>query len=472
MTITAPNGKTVAQRPQIVYPCVTLFFERDSLLEKLLQMLGPYASLRVLRIGLLGFSCGIPLFLTSSTLAAWLKEIGTPYATIGAFGLVSLPYGLRFFWAPFLDCLSIPYLSNRFGQRRSWLLFSQFILLGALLGFVVVGPSPKIPIMVGLSLCVSIAAATQDILMLAYQLESLPQSHYGAGEATGILGYRLGMILSGAGALYFSSYIPWNFVYGMMGLFVLVGIFTVLGSPSLPLESSKTLSHPSQSIRQYLYRTVVTPLKDFKTQKNWILFLLLMFLFNMGDNLIGHMSNVFYLDMGFSKAEIAQGSKVFGTVMSSLGGLAGGVLIIRLGFLKSLLIFGTLHGISNLMYIAVAHSGNYLPLFYLSIGLEYLTGGMRTTALFAYQLTLCNRKYAAAQLALLTSCFSLGRTCFSALSGGLVNFLGWIPFFYIAVLSSIPGLLIAYILYSREKTTLKIRPNFPQSPSSRSRSDS
>jgi len=306
--------------------------------------------------------------------------------------------------------------------------------------------------------CVTFFAATQEIVMLAYQAERLGRSQFGAGEAMCVFGYRMGMLVSGAGALHLSNFFTWNEIYLFMSLLCIVGIITTL-SISEPkvlhnnnydyqdkyLKKYKSvysnLSHSASKILVLIHHSILSPFVDFVKNPGWYVVILIMLFYKLGDNLIGTMSNLFYLDLGFTSSEIAGASKVFGMWATILGGFVGGMLISRLGMIKSIFIFGLMHGFSILMYIFLEKFEGGVYFLYLSIALENITGGMRTTALFAFQFTLCNVSYAATQLALLTSCVHLGRTLCSSISGWLVDNLGWLDFFYLATISTIPSLI-------------------------------
>lgn len=426
-------------------------------LQHIKSWLGIYLQKRLLIIALLGFASGIPLFLTSSTLTFWLEELGYDYASNSFFAIASLPYALKFLWAPFIDRLSLPYFTKRFGRRRGWMILSQVLLMACLVGYWVFGPSIK------LTLLTTFFAATQVVLMLTYQMESLERKQYGPGDAIGVLGARIGMIVSGAGALYLSAIIPWGAVYAVMAACVGIGLITTLlieePQPIINKESKNQelkideylKSHPrlnkkSATILSWIYAAVICPFTDFMKQKGWLAALLIMFIYKFSDNIIGSMPNLMYLELGYSKLEIANATKVFGIIASMLGGLIGGIIVVRHGFLRSLLFCDGVHILASFMYMATYYYGYDLTFLYIAIALEHVTAGMRTTALFSYQLVLSNPMYAATQLALLTSIVDLGRTTFAPLSGYIVEQFGWIQLYQIAILGSIPSLMLCFYL--------------------------
>ncbi|MCP4923684.1 MAG: AmpG family muropeptide MFS transporter [bacterium] len=430
-----------------------------NLLRTVLELMSVYADRRIWIMGLLGFASGLPLLLTSSTLAFRLDALGVTYTKIGLFSIATLPYALKFLWAPLVDRLPIPFLSNWLGRRRSWLLLSQVALVGALAALALVNPAENLMFTALLLFFVAFSAAIQEIVMLAYQAERLGRSQFGAGEAMTVFGYRMGMLVAGAGALYLSTFLSWSEIYLFMAILGAIGITTTLSitEPNVPVGEEIRLrekrikeylqSHPKLGARSALFfswvhAAIISPFVDFMKNPGWYVVIGIMLFYKLGDNLIGSMSNLFYVDLGFTPAEIASASKVFGMWATILGGFLGGMFINRLGMMKSLFIFGLFHGISNLMYIILAKSGGGIALLYTSIALENVTGGMRTTALFAFQFTLCNVSYAATQLALMTSCVHFGRTMFSSLSGWLVDTLGWVDFFYLATSATIPSLML------------------------------
>lgn len=430
---------------------------------------GVYADRRVFIMSLLGLSCGIPLLLTASTLSLWLKQAGLSNTKIGALSLCALPYTIKFVWSPFIDRLNLPFLTRHLGRRRGWLLFSQVMLILNILIISWIDPGQNLTLTMIFAGAIAFCSATQDVVMLAYQIERLGRNQYGAGEAMGIFGYRMGMLTSGAGALYLAEFLTWSQVYQLMALFVGVGLITTLciAEPK-PVFSEESLArerkaheylinHPQFKGWQahtlsWLYGAVVCPFSDFVRNNFWVVALLIMLFYKLSDNLIGNMSNIFYTDIGFSKSEIASASKVFGMANSILGGFIGGILIVRIGIIQALFFSALIHGVSLFLYVLMAKVGYNLEMLYFTVAIEHITGGMRTTALFAYQMTLCNPVYAATQFALLTSVVHFGRTTTASLSGWLVDQLGWVNFFNLCAASSIVSLLLVIWLSKLEKT--------------------
>ena len=301
-------------------------------------------------------------------------------------------------------------------------------------------------------------------LIFGYQFERLGPTQYGAGEATLVFGYRLGMLLAGAGSLYMATWMTWNQVYQSMALISLVGVLFTFRIAEPDFKPNKEAKQREQNIQEYLkshpklsprqaavlswcYGALVCPFTDFaRSHKGWVLILLLMFFYRLGDNLIGNMSNIFYAEWGYTNQEIAQASKIFGMGATILGGFVGGLVVTRWGMMKGLFYCCLFHAFATLAYLWVYEQGHDMTALYTSIALENITGGMRVTALFAYQLTLCSSSYAATQLSLMSSLIEFGRATCSSLSGWLVTSVGWKSFFIIASLASFPPLFIVILL--------------------------
>jgi len=430
------------------------------------QLVEVYAEPRILIMLAIGFSCGIPLLLTASTLALWLKQSGLSYSKIGTISLCALPYTFKFVWAPFLDHLNIPYLTNKLGRRRSWLLLSQLMLIVCIVGLSLNHPQNNLNITIMFATGIAFASATQDIIMLAYQVERLKPQQYGAGEAMGIFGYRMGLLTSGAGALYLAESLTWNQVYQIMAALILVGVVTTLciKEPAIykkrnnQVKLIKKLKALSR-LRMWLFEAVISPFIDFSKRNNWVLAIAIMFLYKISDNLIGNMSNIFFTDIGFTKSQIASASKVFGMANSILGGLLGGIIIMRLGLVKSLFISALIHGLSILLYVVMDQVGPNMSLLYGTIAIEHITGGMRTVALLNYQMLLVNPHFAATQFALLTSIVHMGRTYVASLSGYIADYFGWSIFFTISAAATLVSLLLIILLARDPKSTLKLTIN-------------
>ena len=426
-----------------------------------------YMERRVLVILLLGFSSGLPLLLVYSTLSAWLKESDVSLTMIGLFSWASTAYALKFLWAPLVDRMPLPILTKLLGQRRGWLIFSQIMVALTMLGLG--GTDPTVDLW-GTALwatALAFASATQDIVIDAYRVESLDEDQLGAGSGNYVLGYRLAMLAAGAGALFVADGFGWFAAYAAMAALMGVGMITVLASPE-PVRSQPTdqqerdarlvdflarnahLPKIMHGAAARIYEAVICPFTDFMTRPHWVMILLFVALYKYGEALLGVMANPFYLDLGFSKSEIAAVSKVYGLSMTIAGGLIGGVLVARYGIMKALLYAGILQCVANLAYTAQAMVGYSIPMLAMSISIENLTAGMATSAFVAYLSSLCNVAYTATQFALLTSLMSATRTVFASGGGWLADQMDWASYFIITTFAAVPGLVVLMWLIRRQ----------------------
>jgi len=418
-----------------------------------------YADRRVLSLLFFGFSSGLPLALTFGTLSLWLAEVGVSKTTIGLFALMGVPYTFKFLWSPVVDRADIPYLGRRLGRRRSWAVVTQTALMVTITGLGATDPVAQPGVTAILALLVAFFSATQDIVIDAYRVEILEERQYGAGAATIVLGYRLGMLVSGAGALYLASFVSWYATYGLMAVLMSVGLVTVLVNPEPAVRQSRESAEQEARIARYLearphlgskwarvaawvYGAVVGPFAEFMSRRGWVLVLLFILLYKFGDALAGVMGNPFYVELGFTKIQIASISKAFGLAATIFGGIVGGVLVSRIGIIKSLVVCGILQMVSNLMFALLAVVGADSVVLSLTIAVENLSGGMGTAAFVAYLSSLCNVAYTATQYALLSSFMAFGRTLLSSSGGWLADQMDWVSFFVLTTAAAIPGLIL------------------------------
>lgn len=398
-----------------------------------------YYDRRIVQIFFLGFVSGLPLPLTMGTLSLWMAETGVNKATIGAFALVGVPYTLKFVWSPLMDTIRIPVLGKSLGRRRSWIIISQITLCVALLGLGSTNPG-EAPLATALwAMLVAFCSASQDIVIDAFRVEMLDKKSYGAGAATIVLGYRIGMLFGGAGALYLASSSSWLAVYSAMAGLMVVGIITVLLSKEPAVQ---ILLEPGKKSASWLKTAVLDPFGEFALRKNWALILLFITSYKLGDAFLGNMMNPFFVDVGFSKIEIANVTKVFGLVATLVGAFIGGVLTSRHGTMKALLYCGLIHMFGNLIFVLQAWVGHDISLLMVTIAVENITGGMATTALVAYLSSLCNQKYTATQYALLSSFTATGRSILSSGAGVVASVVSWPIFFLLTSLVAVPAIAI------------------------------
>jgi len=426
------------------------------------KSLAVYLDPRMIVILLLGFSSGLPFALSFTTLSVWLAEHGVRKAEIGLFALVGMPYAWKFVWAPLVDGVRVPLLTRWLGQRRSWALVAQLGLAGSLIWLGSLDPSSQLGLMAWAALLVVFMAATQDIVIDAYRIEILGDHEQGAGSAMTQYGYRFGMLASGAGALYLSDHVSWSAVYAIEAALLSIGVVTVLFAREPPARQLRAGNRVEQLL--------IAPFSDFMKRPWWLLILVFVMLYRFPDSFLSVMANVFYKDVGFSNSEIASVSKIFGTVATLLGVFLGGLVVHRLGVLKSLFVCGIVQMLSNLMYITMAQQGRDVPTFAATIAAENISGGMTGVAFIAYLSSLCSPGFAGSQYALLSAVGLSTRNTLSASSGWLVERVGWSWFFGITALVAIPGMILLgfFLLSGRfdEKPVEQVSAAPPAAPGS------
>jgi len=415
-----------------------------------------YLEFRVILILLLGFSSGLPLLLVYGTLSAWLHDEGVSLTVIGWFSVASSAYALKFMWAPLVDRCPLPVLTPLMGQRRSWLLLSQLCVVGAILMLGGSNPGNDLALTAMCAVILAFASATQDIVVDAYRIEVLDETRMGAGAANYVVGYRIATFAAGAGALIIADQAGWFAAYAVMAALVLVGIFATIVGPEpdrqVDVDQADILVCPSKFDRiiDVLKRYVWMPFAEFMTRRNWVAVLLFIALYKYGDALLGVMANPFYLDIGFSKTEIGLVTKGFGLAMTLLGGVLGGAFVVRFGTLNALMIGGILQAASNGVFALQAWVGPELPMLFVTIGIENLTGGIGTIAFVAYLSGLCNVAYTATQFALLSSLMAFTRTVLASGGGWLADQIDWVSYFLLTGFAAIPGLIMLMWLMRRQ----------------------
>jgi MFS transporter, PAT family, beta-lactamase induction signal transducer AmpG len=418
-----------------------------------LASLAVYREPRLIAVLLMGFSSGLPLALTFATLSFRLAEQGVSRTAIGLFALVGVPYSVKFLWSPVIDRLPIPLFTATLGRRRGWALAIQPALAAAILGLGLADPRAAPGLTALAAVAVAFLSASQDIVIDAYRIELLRAEEQGAGAAATQWGYRFGMLAASAGALYAASFAGWRFAYGLMAALMLVGMATVWLTPEPggvrppePLPGRTALAR----LGAWLERAVVGPFRDMLSREGMLAILAFVILYKFGDALAGTMSNPLYVSLGFTKVEVADIGKIYGFAASLAGLALGGVVVLRLGVMRALLVCGVLQMLSNLMYALQAWAGHSVPVLALTIGVENLTGGMGSAAFVAYLSGLCNIAFTATQYALLSSLAAVGRTTLSASGGALADALGWGPFFLVSTAACLPGLaLLLWIMPAR-----------------------
>ena len=435
------------------------------------ETLAVYLKPRVLIVLFLGFSAGLPLALSGSTLLIWMREAGVDLGTIGLFALVGTPYTIKFLWAPIVDALDVPVLSALLGRRRGWLIFSQLLLIAAIVFLAFCNPAAS-PWLVALgALLVATASATQDIVIDAFRIESLPESEQAAGMASYVAAYRIGMLASTAGALFLVSGFEglgygkgaaWTAGYLAMAALVVVGIATVLVATEPEKSATAAAEHAAQAQNNPLERVAVaaySAFAEFLTRDMAIVALAFVVLYKFCDAFAGAMTAPFVIDLGFSRNDYAAIVKGVGLAATLIGGFAGGVLARAYPLVTSLWIGAFLQMASNLIFTWQAIVGVDLWALTLTIIVENFTGAIGTVIFVAYLSALCqNPLHTATQYALLTALAAVGRTYLSAGAGYVAEWSGWPMFFVISALTALPSLALLVWLQQRGHFAGLVRP--------------
>lgn len=396
-------------------------------------------SFRMLSLLLVGYSSGLPLLLIGSTLQAWMTDSGVDLTTIGFVSLLGLPYTLKFLWSPFIDRYTIPVLS----RRKGWMLLFQILLVGTIFSLSIVDPKENLLAVGIIALVLGFFSASQDIVIDAYRREILPDKELGFGNSVYVSGYRLGMIVAGAFALYLADQASWSTVYQIMALCMIPAIiFTIIA----PKEISAA---PPANMKE----AVIGPLKEFFSREGAFVFLLFILLYKVGDQMAANMTTPFILKIGYTKTDIATVAKTFGMIATIVGGLVGGAIMLRISMKAALVGFGILQAVSTLGFAALVS----MPVSFASLAtiitLENVAAGMGMAAYGAYMLSLTNKKFTATQYALLSSLMGITRVILPAPSGYMAEVMGWEMFFVVCTLMAIPGMLLLIPVFRMDKSS-------------------
>ena len=380
---------------------------------------------------IMGFACGLPLLLTISVLQAWMTEEGVDLAVIGMMALVGLPYTVKFLWAPFLDRFTLPFL----GRRRGWLLVAQLALMFSIVGLGLTDPGSNPWVVAFAAFLVTFFSASQDIVVDAYRREDLSDQELGLGSSLYVNGYRVGMLLASGGGLIMADHMPFSMVYLIMAGCMLVGVLTTLLAPE-PVTPAGT--------PQNMKEAVVDPMVEYFSRQGALWMLAFILAYKIGDTMASAMTTPFYLDIGFSKSEIGAVVKIFGFWATIVGGITGGVIMLRLGINRALWIFGFLQAISTAGFAVLARIGYSIPALSGVIAFENLSSGMGTAAFVAFMASITNKRFTATQYALLSSLMGIPRVLASAPTGLLAKNFGWLNFFIFCTLIAVPGMLLLF----------------------------
>jgi MFS transporter, PAT family, beta-lactamase induction signal transducer AmpG len=421
--------------------------------------LAVYLQRRVLIVMFLGFSSGLPLALSGSTLLIWMRESGVNLGTIGLFALVGTPYTVKFAWAPLIDALDIPVLSKLLGRRRGWLLLSQLLLIVAIVFLGSCDPSASALLVAFGALLVAAASATQDIVVDAFRVESLAESEQAAGMASYVAAYRIGMLASTAGALFVVSGFQslglthtaaWKAGYVVMAALVLIGIATTLFATEPEKSVTADAVHAHGNALARVIDAAVGAFSEFLSRDMAFVALAFVVLFKFTDALSGTMTAPFVIDLGFSRNEYAAIIKGVGLAATLVGGFAGGFVARALSLQASLLLGGILQALANLAFSWQAVVGLNAAWLTFAIVAENFTSAIGTVIFVAYLSALCrNPLHTATQYALLTALAAFGRTYLSSVAGFIATGVGWVWFFVICALAGLPALGLLAWLHKR-----------------------
>jgi len=418
-----------------------------------------YLQPRVLIVLMLGLSSGLPLALSGSTLLVWMREAGVDLGTIGLFALVGTPYTLKFIWAPLIDALHVPFFTRALGRRRGWLVFSQMLLIVAILLLALADPAQS-PLFVALgALLVAATSSTQDIVVDAFRVESLPESEQAAGMAAYVAAYRIGMLISTAGVLFLVSGFEstgiartsaWMWGYAAMAALVLIGTVTALMATEPEQSAQAEAATRNESAVTRVFHAAVGAFSEFLSRKDALAALAFVVLFKFTDAFSGTMTAPFVIDLGFTRNDYAAIVKGVGLAATLIGGFAGGFVARRYALAASLWIGAVLQAVANLAFSWLAIVGVNQWALALAISVENFTSAIGTVIFVAYLSALCrNPLHTATQYALLTALAAVGRTYLSAGAGYVAQATGWPVFFMISVLVAVPSLILLLWLQRR-----------------------
>ncbi len=419
----------------------------------MLESLKPFLKRPIMATFLLGISSGFPLTIVLSLMSGWLKDSGVSKTDIGLFALVTIPYLLKPLWAPFIDGIKLGAFARYFGHRRSWLLIIQVGLLIAIFTLTRFDPALDLKMVAILAIIITFFSASQDIVIDAYRIEIVDEKSLGHGATMINFGYRFGNLIAGYTGFVLADIWGWQAALSILGFLVIPGALAIfwVGEPE-PVEISKEEQKvsPVGGFSKFLYQSVFLPFKEFMTRPSWLVILLFVLFLKMGDALADLMMTPFHLELGFTKTEIANYSKFFGTIALLVGVAVGPFLYFRMGALKSLFVSAILMMLTNLIFIWAYYQGHDVTALAISVAAEKFATGVGGTLVVAYLSSLCNHAFTATQYALLSALAGVGRTIIGSSSGYLVDKFGWVDFFLITTAAAVPGIILLLMLWRRD----------------------
>lgn len=423
-----------------------------------------YLKPRVIGMLFLGFSAGLPLLLVGGTFSAWLRDLGVELTAIGFLSWVGMAHSIKVLWAPLIDRAPLPLLSRWLGRRRAWMLLAQLVIAVALLGMAFTDPRENLTLVALWAVLAAFGSATQDVAIDAYRVEAEAKHRQGAMAATYVTGYRVAILAAGAGALHLASLDSWTVAYAAMAGLMGVGILTTLIIAEPAVHVTQSTMRLERRVSDYLAQTshagwrrnltawfigaMVCPFAEFFQRYGKAALIILAFIatFRISDIFMGVMANPFYLDLGFSKAEIANIAAAFGLGMTLLGAALGGLLVARFGIAPILLLTAFMAPATNLTFAWLAHIGPEQYGLIMAIIADNITGGLAISVFIAYLSSLTNTAYTATQYALFSSIMTLPGQFAAGFTGMLAANTGWVTFFMLTALTGLPAIVLAFML--------------------------
>ncbi len=402
-----------------------------------------YFEPKVAIIFFLGISSGIPFLLLLSTLTVWLLETGFSKTSIGLMAWVTLPYTLKFLWSPFFDKYRLPILSDILGNKRAWLIFIQILLIIAIFGLANSDPAKDIPRVIFFAFIVGFFSSCQDILIEGYRIDSLTISKASFGAGASVVGYRVGMLIASAGALYLSTIFSWQWVYSFMAVFLVIGIIANLCSHEPEIFHNKSSTVEGNSDKT-LVKFFILPLRTILARSDCLLIFIFILSFKASDTILNTMNMPFLIELGFSKIEIAHVAKTFGILAMIIGGIFGSFLLNKFSLSNVLILCLTLQIISILLFILQGVSKNDIRVLFMTMGVENFTSGMNQVILIYYLTLICKGSMSGILFAIMTSVSSFDRVLVSMVAGWFAEHLSWVGFFAVSGLCVVPAICILY----------------------------
>jgi PAT family beta-lactamase induction signal transducer AmpG len=421
-----------------------------------------YLQEKVLVLFFLGFSAGLPFPLVYATLTAWLEEAGLERSTISTFAWLGFAYSFKFIWSPLVDAIKLPLLGRWFGQRRSWLLLSQLAIGAGLLAMSNTDPALATPLFVMFSIVVAFSSATQDIALDAYRIEIAGSDLQPVLAASYQYGYRIAQIAGVAGALYIAQFGSWMLAYKVMAVAMGVGILATLWASEPAVDRPSPYAGAGSVARKvslWFLSSIAGPFRDFFSRFGGYAWVLLAFiaLYMISDRVLGILANPFYLDIGFTKVQIANIAKLYGTLVSLAGIASGAWLVVRIGLARCLFIGTFLIASTNLFFAVLSQVGAELWMLTVTISFDNFAMGFASTVLITYLASLTSPSYTATQYALFSSLMSFFGKLIAGYSGEVQEAVGWTGLFIYAAATGVPAIILAFYISRNDKSLVPVK---------------